>query len=523
MLDLLRAMRRHAAVTPHRPAITDGTTTLDYASLAARVAGAAQALRTLDGQGGPCVIGILGGNGVDWVVTQLAIWQAGHTAVPLPPFFSPAQRRHIATDAGITHIVHTPDADAASAATLGLPLHPVPRATASAAALDHAASARQFIYTSGSTGTPKGVLLEARQLGWSTTALAQAIGARSDDHYVSLLPLALLLETLCAVTIPLSAGAHVTLVPDLAARIGGPVAPGLAATIADLAPTCLMLVPQLLSAWVADLERRGGAVPARLRYVAVGGAAVPPALAQRAWTLGIPVHEGYGLSECCSVVALNRPGERRPGTVGRPLPGLRVTIDQGEIVVAGPPVMSGYVGQAPLPSGPEQPAVWRTGDLGSFDDDGHLVIHGRRDALIVTPWGRNISPEWVEAHFLGDPRLAHCLLSDAGPEGGPGGGPEGLALLLVPAPAAEAWFKAASETAIDSLVTAAAAGVPGYARPRRHHVAFARDMAALGLFTANGRLRRRETAAAYRPHLHPPGAIPAPAIDVPSPLLTEAP
>ncbi|ASG23961.1 AMP-binding protein [Nitrospirillum viridazoti] len=499
MHEILRAIRRHAAVTPHQPAVTDGISSLDYAQLAARVAGAAQALTALERSGSRPVVGILGANRVEWVVAQLAIWQAGYTAVPLPPFFSAAQCRHIAADAGITHIIYTPDADPGPGAPLDLPVQPVPAMTAATAALDLAGTARQVIYTSGSTGTPKGVLLEGRQLSWSTLALAQAIDARPDDHYLSLLPMALLLETLCAITMPLSAGARVTLMPGLTARMGGPAPLPLTDAITAAAPTCLMLVPQLLAAWVTELERTGGTVPPDLRLVAVGGAAVPPALAERAWALGIPVHEGYGLSECCSVVALNRPGQRRPGTVGRPLSGLRVTLDGGEIVVTGPSVMSGYLGMTPA-NEPAGPATWRTGDLGTFDDDGHLTVHGRRDALIVTPGGRNISPEWVEAHFLNDPRLSHCLLSD--------GGLDGLAMLLVPAPAAESWFEAAGDDAIAALASTAAAGLPAYARPRRHHVAPLRDLAARGLLTANGRLRRRETTAAYHPQLHPP-AMPA--------------
>ncbi|MEA1672905.1 AMP-binding protein [Nitrospirillum sp. BR 11163] len=494
MRELLRSIRRHAALTPHRPAVTDGTSFLDYADLAARVAGTAGALTTVERGRARPVIGLVGGNRVEWTVAQLAIWHAGYTAVPLPPFFSPDQWRHIAVDAGITHVIHGPDVDPDLIADLGVPILRIPDVTATTAALDHAGTARQIIYTSGSTGTPKGVILEGRQLSWSTMALTEAIGARPDDHYLSLLPMALLLETLCAVTMPLRAGARVTLMPELASRIGGPPPPGLARAIAAAAPTCLMLVPQLLSAWVTELEQRGGVVPPSLRLVAVGGAAVPTALAERAWALGIPVHEGYGLSECCSVVTLNRPGERRAGTVGRPLPGLRVTLDQGEIVVAGPSIMSGYVGR-PSIDAPARPANWYTGDLGSVDSDGHLTIHGRRDALIVTPWGRNISPEWVEAHFLNDSRLSHCLLSD--------GGMDGLAILLVPSPGAEAWFQAADSGTIGALVAEAAASLPPYARPHRHHVVLPRDLAARGLFTVNGRLRRRETAAAYHSRLHP--------------------
>jgi len=131
---------------------------------------------------------------------------------------------------------------------------------------------------------------------------------------------------------------------------------------------------------------------------------VPLQVAEMAWQLGIPVHEGYGLSECCSVVAVNRPGERCSGTVGRPLNGLDVSIVSGEIVVDGPSITDGYLGQDPA----QRP--WRTGDLGAIDQDGFLTIHGRKDNLIVTSFGRNISPEWIETMLLGDLRIAFCAV-----------------------------------------------------------------------------------------------------------------
>lgn len=549
MREILHALARRARTAPSRPAVSDGALSLDYAALAASVTATAAALRALPMPPGvPPVIGIPGGNRVEWVVAQLAIWRAGLTAVPLPPFFSDAQRRHILADAGVTHILHTQGEVARGEVAQGemaenaldLPTLPVvlrdgspesgPESGPDLALCDDAA---QIIYTSGSTGTPKGVRLEAAQLGWSAAALARAIDARADDRYLSLLPLALLLETLCAVAVPLLVGGHVTLAPTVTAgfRGGTPVDP--AAPIAAARPTCMVLVPQLLAAWVGSLEQGGVPAPDSLRLVAVGGAAVPASLAARAWKLGIPVHEGYGLSECCSVVALNRPDERRAGTVGRPLPGLAVTIDAGEIVVTGPSVMSGYLRGTPLPvlspfppsltrlavASPPVPALpvapsrtWRTGDLGSFDDEGRLTVHGRKDNLIVTPWGRNISPEWVEAAILGDPRVGLCLLSD--------GGEAGLALLLVPSPLGAPWFLAAPPAAVAALVAAACADIPDYARPRRQHVSTLADIAGRGLLTGNGRLRRRETAAAYRHALHPPSSSSPP---TPSPSSSPAP
>ncbi|MBB6251205.1 AMP-binding protein [Nitrospirillum iridis] len=487
MHEVLNALHRHAAATPDKIALSDGAETLDYATLARRVWGAAAQLRALpspDGAGDP-VIGLAGGNRVDWVVGQLAAWQAGLTAVPLPPFFSPDQTRHILRDAGVTHVLTAADA-AGFPGVVTLRLAPI---LASAPPPPKAgAEIAQIIYTSGSTGTPKGVCLGDDQLAWTAGALANAVNAGPDDHYLSAVPLALLLETLCAIAVPLLAGGRVTLAPSLTDGFGTGDRPPLAATVAATRPTCLVLVPHLLALWVEELTRTAGATPDSLRVVAVGGAAVPPALARRAWNLGIPVYEGYGLSECCSVVSLNRPGARRAETAGPPLPGLAVSINGGEIIVAGPPVMRGYLHAKPHRA--KGPGVWRTGDHGSLNADGYLTVHGRLDTIIVTPWGRNVSPEWIESLVLGDPRVGLCLLT---------GGPDmELALLLAPSTAGRPWFDTATPAQVEALINECCATVPAYARPRRHAVVPLADLFHRGLLTGNGRIRRREAAAAYR-------------------------
>ena len=401
MHELFDVLRHRAAVSGDRVAVDDGTTRLAYAPLAARIAAAAEDLRSL--MPSPAVVGILGGNQADWIVGQLAGWHAGKTVVPLAPFFHAAQLRHVIHDAGITHVLATADM-LATAKLLGVPVTPLGKREAPFTP-PSGPEGRQIIYTSGSTGRPKGVLLAGGQMMWSARALAAAIGAREEDAYLSVLPLALLLETLAAVVVPVLAGAPVRLEPGLAARFGEMDGTGLADAIASQRPTCMVLVPQLLARWVAALRDTGAGAPDSLRFVAVGGATVPPGLAGEAWELGIPVHEGYGLSECGSVVALNRPGDRVPGTVGRPLPGLVIRIEEGEIVVRGPSVMERYVHGAPAGG------IWRTGDVGEIATDGRLTVRGRLDNVIVTPMGRNISPEWIEALLAADPRIAHCVVT----------------------------------------------------------------------------------------------------------------
>ena len=213
--------------------------------------------------------------------------------------------------------------------------------------------------------------------------------------------------------------------------------------------------------------------------MAAGGAAVPPAVAQAARQLGIPVYEGYGLSECASVVAVNRPGACREGTVGQPLPGLEVAIEDGEIVVQGPTVMDGYLHGEPAPR------RWRTGDAGSLDADGFLTVYGRLDNLIITPYGRNLSPEWIETMLLGDPRIGACVLCQTGD-------PARLTVLAVPSSMGEGWLKAGQEEKIAAAISRACALAPDYARPQRAAVLPREEAAALALFTPNGRPRRAE-------------------------------
>jgi long-subunit acyl-CoA synthetase (AMP-forming) len=476
MHELFAALGRNAVLRGNVTAFQDDCDAVTYAELAARVAGLAEELEAL-----PQVLGLLGWNGVDWVVAQLAAWYAGKTVVPLPLFFSPQQLQHILRDAGIGHLICTGEG-METAASLEMPFTSADGGTTRELG-EPRQGAGQIIYTSGSTGRPKGVRHESGQLAWSAAALTRASGATADDVHLSLLPLPLLLETIAAIMVPIYAGARVYVEASVAGALGGGEMPELAGIFERLQPTSTVLVPQLLASWVADLVGAEERAPKSLRFVAVGGASIPPALALRAWSVGIPVHEGYGLSECASVVAVNRPGKRKPGTVGKPLPGLRVRIEDGEIVVAGPSVMDGYL------NGAEAGGAWRTGDLGEIDSDGFLTVRGRKDNLLVTSFGRNISPEWIESLILGDPRIGHCVVA--------GAGRPHLCAFLVPSPAGEAWFAQAGSLAIVALIARCCRGAPAYAVPRFHHVVPAGELHRNGLLTENGRARRAAMLSHY--------------------------
>ena len=478
MSDVLDALFAHANANGAHIACREPKEALTRAQLLARVAGFASTLTPL-----PKTIGLFGQNGIDWAVAQLACMATGKRIVPLPMFFSAQQLGHIIADAQVEHIVAT-SAAMPQAMHLSVPCIMIGGVCAPTLPA-FVAGGGQIIYTSGSTGTPKGVRLESGQLDWSATALSRATQARETDVYLSLLPLPLLLETICAILVPVLAGAQVYFDLESANEAGAGRVPKLAEKFGVVAPTSSMLVPQLLAAYVGELAATGAKAPKNLRFVAVGGAPVPTSLAKAAWAAGVPVFEGYGLSECSSVVALNVPQARREGSVGRVLPDLTVEIEADEIIVTGPSIMDGYLGS------PERVRRWPTGDLGALDVDGYLYVHGRKDNLLVTAFGRNVSPEWIETLLQGDPRIGLCAVF--------GHGEPHLHVLIIPSRAGTAFFDDATPDQIDALVRKASATAPDYAIPATAHVLTLSEAAGLGLLTPNGRFRRKNVASHFTP------------------------
>jgi long-subunit acyl-CoA synthetase (AMP-forming) len=181
-------------------------------------------------------------------------------------------------------------------------------------------------------------------------------------------------------------------------------------TITRYQPNSIIITPQLLLVLVGAAAN-GWQPPASLQFVAVGGSKVPSSLLQQAHSAGIPAYEGYGLSECASVVSLNTRAHSEPGTCGRPLPHVHIRIENEEIVVSGN-AMLGYLGE---PQSWGQQAI-RTGDLGYINPQGFVVIKGRCKNVLISSFGRNINPEWVESELLSQPLLSECVvLGDARP------------------------------------------------------------------------------------------------------------
>lgn len=466
---------------PQQPALQDAQTTLSYGELLAAVETTADALRTA----GISCLGLLLDNCPAWVVMDLAALRAGITVVPLPTFFSREQLVHAIRDAGIDALVTGVDSaaprDGFAAVDSPVPQTRLFKAIHAAVGPTLPAGTAKITFTSGTTGTPKGVCLDATAMYRVADAVVQATADMHIGKHLCLLPLSLLLENITGVYAPLLAGATV-LLPDSKER-GLHGSQQLDTTrlldcLLRYRPDSLVLVPQILKL-LTMAGQRGLPLPDSLRFVAVGGARVAPALLAAARDCGIPAYEGYGLSECASVVTLNTPAADREGAVGKPLPHVQLRVDDdGEIHVSGA-VMLGYTGQLP------DVQRWHaTGDLGFIDADGYLHLTGRRKNMFVTAYGRNVNPEWPESEVMQHAQIAHAVVF--------GEARQYNTAVIVPAVAH------LQDTDIAALIDAANALLPDYARIHRWLRAASPFTPENGLLSASGKPRRENIWTHYR-------------------------
>ncbi|PKO42926.1 MAG: AMP-dependent synthetase [Betaproteobacteria bacterium HGW-Betaproteobacteria-22] len=474
---LIAAIAEHAAQQPEKIALSTDHTTIDYATLYLAIRQQAKAWHTSTGK----TISLAVENSPAWVILDLAALECDIPLVPLPFFFSSAQWLHAIQDAGaqvlITdhpeifapllaeRIMQTAQFTIADKTLTQFDLQQTHQVTLPA-------GTAKVTYTSGTTGNPKGVCLSADNMLKVASSITQASELNSLDIHLNVLPLATLLENVAGVYAPLLAGARCIVLPSQDIGLSG--ASGLdVQTLFRILnasnATTAIFTPELLHALVLHLES-GADTPTHLRFLAVGGAAVSPQLIKRAKALLIPVYEGYGLSECASVVALNQRQSNRVGSVGKILPHVHVTLsDDNEIIVHNNTYL-GYVGQD-NPPGDTVP----TGDIGYIDEAGYLFISGRKKNIFITSFGRNVSPEWVERELKFSPNIVQAAIFGEAR-------PWNVAIILP---------RGLSTTAqIDYAIQTINQHLPDYARIKRWIKADAPFSATNQQLTTNGRNRR---------------------------------
>lgn len=297
-----------------------------------------------------------------------------------------------------------------------------------------------LIYTSGTTGFPKGAMITHRNILAQAAGVIEATGIRASDSVVSYLPLCHVAEQIFSVFLPLSLGMTVNFAESLRT---------IQEDLREIAPTVFLGVPRIweklqasilikiqetgpfrrwLFGWAMESGRKAalrraagektgafeqvvrlleyflvfrslqnyvGLRKARLTFTAA--AAISPEVLLFFHSMGIPVREGYGMTECTGFSFLHREGDIRLGTVGRPIPGMDFRIEEdGELLKTGEAVFQGYYRDPEATASVLRGGWLHTGDVAQLDPDGHLRIMDRKKAIIITSGGKNVSPSLVE-------------------------------------------------------------------------------------------------------------------------------
>lgn len=491
-VTLVECIIRHAASCPQQPALAWPGGELSYAGLVDAVDAACGKLREREVRVLACALD----NGPAWAVLDIACMHLGICLVPLPPFFSATQLRHAVAKSGVQAVV-TDQAGRLQQALPGVFSDNPAGVDIAGVALDWMATRPDAIdaaaavpdgiakitFTSGTTGDPKGVMLAWQHLLPVVESLAQGVGMQPGDRHVVLMPLAVLLENVAGLYVALWGAATAVLLPMETVGLRGSSAldgHAMAAALVTWRASTAIFTPQTLQGVVEAFEHAAESSPGRpenLRFAAVGGARVAPALLMRAQRVGLPVYEGYGLSENASVTTLNTPGTNRSGSVGRSLPHVELSIaDDGEVII-GRRLFAGYLGE-PTPTATH----WATGDLGELDADGFLYLRGRKRNVFITAFGRNVSPEWVESELVLQPAIAQAAVFGEAR-------PFNVAVVVV----ADGY----GTSDVDIALARVNRGLPDYARVTRWTAAGAPFTPGNGLLTGTGRIRRDSVRSHY--------------------------
>ncbi|WP_225728793.1 MULTISPECIES: AMP-binding protein [unclassified Nocardia] len=264
-------------------------------------------------------------------------------------------------------------------------------------------------FTSGSTGVPKGLEATVGSIDSSIEAVQGIFDHRPGDNLLVFLPLSLLQQRYWLYS-ALRWGHDITITNYQSVF----------AVLPTVRPTVVMGVPGFFDAAKRHIESRSGDGAAaeelfgdRIRYLWTGSAPADPAVLRFFDDAGLPIFEGYGLNETC-IATKNHPGAHRPGSVGKPLPGKKIVIDDDGVVCvrSDHPVNTAYTYAAPGDSERmfKPGGVVRTGDLGRLDEDGYLYILGRSDDVIVLDNGKKIVVRPIETRFRDTGAVTECVV-----------------------------------------------------------------------------------------------------------------
>ncbi len=399
---LLDPLFKHASEQPQHLAIIDDRGKYTYQQLAAMVSGLGFYLPMQTRQPH---IGILLPASAGFVACFYGALAAGKTVVPINFLLGDREIGHIIRDSGIDTILTAPplsaklepfkeaglkviDVLALPSPPAGMPAPRLPTPAASELAV--------LMYTSGTSGLPKGVQLTYGNLDSDVRSAIQHADLQGKHKFLGVLPLFHSTGLLATVVAPITLGSSVVYI----ARFS-PV--GTINAIRDHEISIVAAVPSMYGA-MARLKSAGPADVESL-YAAISGGEPLPAAVREAFSqkFGVPIYEGYGLTETIGPIAFNVPGAIRPGSVGRLIPGAEARIadddgaavatgQTGEVWLRGPMIMTGYhnlpeeTAAAITPDG-----FFKSGDLGFLDPDGYLHITGRKKDLIIVA-GEKASP-----------------------------------------------------------------------------------------------------------------------------------
>lgn len=455
-----------------RRAESTGWVDVTAADFAALVTGVAKGLIVAGVAPGDRVI-LMSSTRFEWTLLDFAILACGAVSVPIYHGASREQVQWIVEDSGAALALVETGEQAATFATLGrlrrrsLTINDdaVGALISEGSTIEDSEVFRRVVeltagdlaslmYTTGTTGQPKGCVLSHRNMLAEVRALISApvgVLARPGRCVLAALPLSLVLGRVVSIAM-FEAGvtqvhwsdpatvdeAFAVVRPDVfvgvpqifedlaqrAARIAASGCRSQRRTFAFAQRTAVRYSRELDDGGPTMVRRIQRAIAERLVYRKLradlggrcqwaisGGAALPEELAHFYRGVGMPVYEGYGLTESTAAHTVNGPGEHKVGTVGRPLAGNSVRISaEGEIQLRGPAIFEGYWRNRKETEAAFDDGWFRTGDLGSLDDDGFLTVLGRARDLIVTAGGRNIAPAHLEDRLRGHSLISHAIV-----------------------------------------------------------------------------------------------------------------